>query len=108
MDMLQGVQSNPLLWIALATLFILLILLFLRRNAPKPVGGWKGPFYVNPADPALFVHSRWGRRFGWFGYTLNFGNRWSWLVLAVIVVLSLAPFWYIAVTLRQVFSLPSN
>jgi len=25
------------------------------------------------------------------GYMLNFGNRWSWAVLAVIVVLVLAP-----------------
>ena len=106
MDMLQGVQSNPLLWIALATLFILLTLLFLRRNAPKPVGGWKGPFYVNPADPAFFVRSRWG--FPFRGYTVNFGHRWAWVIVAALLVLSLAPLWYVIIALRQVFALPSN
>jgi uncharacterized membrane protein len=43
---------------------------------------WKlGIFYVNPADPSVFVAKRFG-----IGYTLNFGNRWSWAVLGVIAI----------------------
>jgi hypothetical protein len=43
---------------------------------------WKlGQFYYNPQDPALLVE----RRFG-FGYTFNFANRWSWLVLFVLLI----------------------
>jgi len=109
MDMVQSiVQSNPWLWIALVVVFVALIFVhFLRRNAPTAPGGWKGPFYVNPADPALFVRSRWG--FGRFrGYTFNFGHRWAWVILAALLVLSLAPIWYVTVALRQVFALPSN
>ena len=48
---------------------------------------WKaGIFYVNPDDESLFVPKRSG-----LGYTLNFARPWSWVVLAVIVVLTLAP-----------------
>ncbi|HHQ47484.1 MAG TPA: DUF1648 domain-containing protein [Acidobacteria bacterium] len=43
---------------------------------------WKlGLLYVNPDDPAIFVEKRFG-----IGYTVNFGNRWAWLILAAIVV----------------------
>jgi uncharacterized membrane protein len=46
---------------------------------------WKlGLFYVNPSDPAVFVEKRFG-----LGYTLNFGNRWAWLIVAVILIPSL-------------------
>lgn len=39
---------------------------------------WKGGlFYVNRHDHALLVEKRMG-----IGYTLNFGNPWSWLLLA--------------------------
>jgi len=47
---------------------------------------WHGVFYFNPDDPALFVPKRYG-----IGYTLNFGNRWSWIVLALILALIAAP-----------------
>ena len=43
-----------------------------------PDEGWSGPFYSNPDDPALFVPKRYG-----IGYTLNFGNPWSWIVVAL-------------------------
>jgi uncharacterized membrane protein len=57
------------------------------RGSNTPERCWKaGIFYVNHDDPVLFVEKRFG-----VGYTLNFGNRWSWAVLAVIVVLVLAP-----------------
>jgi uncharacterized membrane protein len=47
---------------------------------------WKlGQFYYNPQDPALLVE----RRFG-FGYTFNFANRLSWLVLTVLVFIPMA------------------
>jgi len=45
---------------------------------------WRwGMFYVNRADPALFVEKRFG-----IGYTVNLGNRWAWVFLAG----SLVPF----------------
>ncbi len=44
---------------------------------------WKlGVIYFNPNDAALFVEKRFG-----VGYTLNFGNRIAWLILAAILVL---------------------
>ena len=43
---------------------------------------WKwGIFYVNRDDPKIFVPKRYG-----IGYTLNFGNRWSWAAVAMILV----------------------
>jgi uncharacterized membrane protein len=43
---------------------------------------WKwGLIYFNPADPSIFVEKRFG-----IGYTLNFGNRWGWVALAVLVL----------------------
>jgi uncharacterized membrane protein len=43
---------------------------------------WKlGLLYVNPADPSILVEKRIG-----IGYTLNFGNRWTWGVLALVLV----------------------
>ena len=42
---------------------------------------WKwGLVYFNRGDPAIFVESRTG-----VGYTLNFGNVWSWVFLGVII-----------------------
>ncbi len=50
-----------------------------------PDNCWKwGAFYVNPDDPALFVEKRFG-----LGYTVNLGNRWSWVLLLTILVLPL-------------------
>ncbi len=49
---------------------------------------WKwGLFYVNRNDPALFVEKRFG-----VGYTLNFGNRWFWVILALALLIPLAAF----------------
>jgi uncharacterized membrane protein len=46
---------------------------------------WKGGMiYYNPDDPALLVEKRFG-----IGYTLNFGNGRSWLVLVGIVLVPL-------------------
>ena len=42
---------------------------------------WKwGLFYYNACDPAILVEKRFG-----VGYTLNFGNRWTWIILAALV-----------------------
>ncbi len=58
-----------------------------QRRAPAPAdaiagdttpdAAWKGGLlYFNPADPAVFVETRMG-----VGWTLNFGNVWSWVFL---------------------------
>lgn len=59
--------------------------------AEPPVGDhtpdrcWKlGVLYFNREDPALFVEKRFG-----LGYTVNFGNVWSWVLLGVLIVLPL-------------------
>jgi uncharacterized membrane protein len=63
-----------------------------RTDGEAPVGDrtpdakWKGGlFYINRDDPALFVQKRVG-----LGYTLNFGNRWSWVILAALLAVPLA------------------
>jgi len=62
-----------------------------RRPAPgelptgdrTPDACWKwGMFYFNPGDPSVFIAKRFG-----IGYTVNFGNRWTWVVLAGLVLL---------------------
>jgi uncharacterized membrane protein len=53
-----------------------------EESAPQPDNLWKaGSFYYAPDDPALFVAKRTG-----LGMTMNFGNRWSWVVMAGICV----------------------
>jgi uncharacterized membrane protein len=81
----------PPIWIILgpvlllAALSLLVPLLTKERQRP-PEEGWNGIFYSNPDDPALFVPKRYG-----IGYTINFGNRWCWLVLASIFAMLVAP-----------------
>jgi len=44
---------------------------------------WKwGLVYVNPADPSILVEHRFG-----VGYTLNLGNRWSWVAMMALLAL---------------------
>lgn len=44
---------------------------------------WKlGMIYYNPDDPALVVEKRFG-----IGWTLNFGNRWCWVIVPLIILL---------------------
>jgi len=46
-----------------------------------PDSAWKlGQFYYNPDDPATVVEKRFG-----IGYTLNFGNRKSWLIMLAML-----------------------
>ncbi|HUK43022.1 MAG TPA: DUF5808 domain-containing protein [Candidatus Bathyarchaeia archaeon] len=54
---------------------------------PQRDGYWKaGMFYYNPSDPAILVAKRVG-----IGYTFNFANKMSWLVLAGILLIALLP-----------------
>lgn len=82
--------ANPMLWIlivsALLLLAVSLIPFFASPRERTSDEFWRGVFYVNRDDPALFVPKRYG-----IGYTLNFGNRWSWFVMALILILVLAP-----------------
>lgn len=55
------------------------------RTAPAgdrtPDACWKwGLIYINPADPSILIEKRFG-----IGYTLNLGNRWTWVVLALVL-----------------------
>jgi len=46
-----------------------------------PDTAWKGGLlYFNPTDPVVFVETRMG-----VGWTLNFGNAWSWVFLAFAI-----------------------
>jgi uncharacterized membrane protein len=66
-------------------------------DGPTPESFWKaGIFYSNRDDPSLFVRKRLG-----IGYTLNFGNPWSWAILAVIILLVAAPILLAGLSLRQ-------
>jgi len=77
-----------------ASVSILAIVVWLSFRRPAETGTeageitpeacWHGDqFYYNAHDPALFVEKRIG-----VGLTLNFGNRLSWIVLALILLIS--------------------
>ncbi|MGC1685241.1 MAG: DUF5808 domain-containing protein [Candidatus Acidiferrales bacterium] len=84
--------------IALIGLLSYFIHLTARHRKPVPEGAWKGGvFCFNRQDPSLFVPKRFG-----IGYTINFANRWSWLVVAILVVLILAPFVFTAITVTSI------
>jgi uncharacterized membrane protein len=99
----SGFAVNPVLqlpvWlIVLAPLPLMGIIVFVavRRMtgsdgaaAPAPAGYWHaGGIYYNPGDPALLVEKPTG-----MGYTVNFGNHWSWVLTAglVLIVASVRP-----------------
>lgn len=92
----------PPLWIILAPIFVLaafslLMPLLAKDQKMPPDEGWRGAFYANPKDPSLFVRKRLG-----IGYTLNFSNPWSWVVLAIIFALVAAPLTVSVLVVRQV------
>ena len=74
---------GPVLLIAAASMVLPLLV---KTGVRPPDDKWKGVFYSNPDDPAVLVPKRYG-----IGYTLNFGNPWSWVVLALILLLAAAP-----------------
>ena len=51
------------------------------RMAPAGGDGWRGIFYVNPADPRLLVPKRFG-----IGWTFNFARPISWLILTALLL----------------------
>ncbi|HEX3543077.1 MAG TPA: DUF5808 domain-containing protein [Candidatus Acidoferrum sp.] len=71
--------------IAAVGVFTLLLFGLGRTGARPPETAWKGSIYSNPSDPALLVPKRFG-----VGYTLNFGNPWSWAVLAFVLLMGVA------------------
>src|SRR6516164_1117892 len=95
----------PSIWIILGPVLLiaglsLLLPLLGRTGSRPPDDHWSGFFYSNPEDPALFVPKRYG-----VGYTLNFGNPWSWVVLALLVVMVALP---IVLTVLSVSKLPTR
>ncbi|SRR5581483_2599403 len=94
---LQPLLGVPIWIIALAPIAILIPLLIVMTQKlsepgepmePTPNECWHwGIFYYNSNDAVLFVEKREG-----FGYTFNFANRWSWVLLAMLVlVIASAP-----------------
>jgi len=88
------------LWLAAVVLFAFIAGIFFwsyRKitapsgldEVPEPQNDsyWKaGVFYYNPHDPAIFVSKRVG-----IGYTVNFANKMSWVVLVGILLIALLP-----------------
>jgi len=98
-----GIAVNPILrlfvwFVVLGPVFVMGIIVFLAIHSASGVSGtvepapeecWHGSMvYYNPGDPALLVEKRVG-----FGYTLNFGNHWSWVLAAglVLIIASVRP-----------------
>ena len=80
-----------IVFLAPVMLFVVVILAYSYKlsNDPDmtadetPDSSWRlSSIYDNRADPALFVQKRFG-----LGYTLNFGNPMSWLILAMMLAL---------------------
>jgi uncharacterized membrane protein len=95
---LQSPLGIPVWVIALSPMAILIPLIIVMTNKmgelwepmdPTPNECWKGDIiYYNPNDAALFVEKRDG-----LGYTPNFANLWSWvLLLSLALVIASAPF----------------
>jgi uncharacterized membrane protein len=94
----QALLRIPVWVIALSPTAMLIPLIIVLKNKmsesqapidPTPNECWKGSIlYYNPNDAALFVEKRDG-----LGYTLNFANCWSWvLLLGLALVIASAPF----------------
>lgn len=60
------------------------------NNTENPENWYWAVFYYNPADPTIWVPKRYG-----FGWTLNFANKWSWVIMACIVVAAILPYFFI-------------
>lgn len=82
--------------IAAVGTFSLLLLGLGRTGQRPPEDAWKGWFYTNPNDPALLVPKRFR-----IGYTLNFGNPWSWAVLAFLLLMVAVPFILLTASTRH-------
>jgi uncharacterized membrane protein len=75
-------QPSPLLFLIPIVLFVIGTIWWSMRMSKMDPGEstpdecWHAGLYYNPADPALCVQKRMG-----FGFTFNFANRLSWVVL---------------------------
>jgi uncharacterized membrane protein len=88
---LRMVSPTTILTFDLASFLILLVLIWISLRLGSRAASsaettadanWRGDIlYNNPEDPALFVEKRIGA-----GLTLNFGNRGSWIFLAVLAL----------------------
>jgi len=90
----MGPRSVLIMWATLVVLAIIALVHVVKRrrlavdtpgvaiadNTPDSCWKW-GIIYYNPEDPALVVETRTGRS----GCDLNFGNKWSWVITAVIL-----------------------
>jgi uncharacterized membrane protein len=79
----------PLVILASTVPFAVQLVLLMREPGSGTDGTpdecWKlGLVYFNPADPAVMVEKRFG-----VGYTVNFGNRALWWIVAAGVLLIL-------------------
>jgi len=98
---MPNLPFSPSIWIILGPILVLaaasLLIPLLAKERPRPPDEeWTGMFYSNPKDPALFVPKRFG-----IGYTLNFGNPMSWVVLALVFALVSVPVILSATFLRR-------
>jgi uncharacterized membrane protein len=82
-------QFSPLAMFVPLSAFVVAVLVYAFKlssdpdipGEPTPDACWRfSGIYYNPADPAIFVQKRVG-----VGYTLNFGNRLSWALVAVML-----------------------
>jgi uncharacterized membrane protein len=101
-----GIAVNPLLnipvWVMVFSPMAILIpgiVVLLRKFMdprepvePTPNECWKaGLIYYNPDDAALFVQKRFG-----LGYTFNFANPWSWILLLGLGMVVASAFFVLA------------
>ena len=101
-------KLSPPVWIFLLPIFMivalsLLMVVLLRGKEPPPEEGWHGAFYYNPNDPSLVVPKRYG-----IGYTLNFSNPWSWVVMLMIFAAVTVPLVVAAFFVRFLPHLPRH
>jgi len=105
MQILQYPISNQLIWISFGLTFCVILGWTLYLSIHLGQGGsrvkvsnsknddkrmnrdddkfWKwGSVYYNPDDPSLMIEKRFG-----IGWTMNFGNKWSLVVLGMLILL---------------------
>jgi uncharacterized membrane protein len=87
-------QFPPFWFFVPVPVFVIAALLWYLRLArlpadPTPDSAWiLGSLYYNPQDAAIFVQTRIG-----FGFTFNFGNRMTWVILGSMVAMFAGLIW---------------
>lgn len=78
----QAVWGPVLVLAAILGILATLIRYHQGSGDRAPDSAWKfGIIYYNPADPSMFIPKRFG-----IGYTFNFANLWTWVVLGCVLV----------------------